>query len=606
MTKQHNVILLVTDGYGHYSGNLDWGTIEGYRLKERFESLDLVAKGYIKCSNVVSPAVSTIMSIESILSGIHAAKTHKMHWREWPSWDRFDHPLLSDFLMTRGYQVHGFSYLLNSENWLPGIHCYRPDIYKDFPSHKRDTHSHEAVLAAVRHFFENEFTAAAPNFLIIHSVHLYDMWSELQDLFHANGITAENTITAFTADHYFPKNFGRQWLLGERDGTSVFHHTDLTESNTRVFLYLKYPGSEGREFPELVAGYDIAPTILDLLGLSQAWHADFDGTSLLPLFNGGQLPERVIRTDNLYPYQIGEKQGRITALRKGRFKFVSRPDPVSSYISYRMDEPWSVALGHEELYDIDSDAEERNNLIASDDAAVRSIVGEFRELLARSNVAVMCHHAGTLVAVFHEKGLGSRIFGGAQTGRLLCIESSPEPVFATLVNLFRRVLPGWSIDLVVKRSGSLTLSGFDRIIVYPGEGVYARELLQAVITADNPLDYDCIVNTSNVPLGDFLKVYDKRRHPVGDFTVSAAVMNDLPARQKYSVCLDLSYAPAVGHRAAESGFLVFLADLKAHIGSLALQTAHKCYPVFKRIFNKDGNGSSMGRDFSERIIDRIE
>ena len=74
---------MVTDGHGHYTGDMDWGTKEGYALKTRLERLNLVEKGYIKFSNAMSPAVSTIMSIESIMSGIYAAKAHKLHWREW-------------------------------------------------------------------------------------------------------------------------------------------------------------------------------------------------------------------------------------------------------------------------------------------------------------------------------------------------------------------------------------------------------------------------------------------------------------------------------------------------------------------------------------------
>jgi len=131
MNKKWNIVLLVTDGHGHYTGDMDWGTKEYHFLKTRLQRLNLVEKGYVNFTNAISPAVTTIMSIESIMSGIFAAKTHMLHWREWPTWDSFDQPVLSDFLKQHGYEVNGFSYLLNSENWLPSIYCYKPGLYKD-------------------------------------------------------------------------------------------------------------------------------------------------------------------------------------------------------------------------------------------------------------------------------------------------------------------------------------------------------------------------------------------------------------------------------------------------------------------------------------------
>lgn len=541
MKNNWNVVLLITDGHGHFTKDMDWGTKEYLNLKQRFDSLNLGAEGYVRFTNVVSPAVSTIMSIESIMSGLHAAKTHKMHWRQWPSWDRFTSPVLSDFLAKRDYKVYGFSYLLDSENWLPSLYCYKPEIYKDFPSHKRDTHSHEAVLAAVRHFFKHEFSDNGPHLLIIHSIFLFDMWQEMMNELSAHGMTTDNTVFAHTADHYFPKNFGRFWLFGERDNTPLYHHSDLTEYNSRVFFHLKYPGSSAAEIDTVVSGCDIAPTLLDLLGFQEEWPDKADGMSLMPLVNGGNLQPRLIRADNVYPYQVAEKQGRVTSIRSGRFKYIVRPDPISSYITYRMSEGWSTVLSREEFYDVEADSEEIRNLIDSSESMVQMELERCRQYYRTSNEEIIRHHARTLHPVFNESRFGRRLSGTGPRGSLLCVQSCPDVVFATIVSILVEMLPDWGIDVILKKECSAALPSLRKCLRYPVEGVYSASQLSLLLNQEGAKHYDCVVNTSNVPMGDYAAVYNENCHPVGDFTASGDVLRTLPAQIKGSLSLDMNF-----------------------------------------------------------------
>jgi hypothetical protein len=534
---------MVVDGHGHFTGNMDWGTKEFLNLKERMERLHLTRQGYVKFSNVMSPAVSTIMSIESILSGIYAAKTHKMHWREWPSWDRFEHPTLSGFLKERGFEVNGFSYLLNSENWLPSINCYRPGLYKDYPSLKRDTHSHEAVLAAMRHYFANDYKKGThKHVFVVHSIFLFDIWDEIMRLFTDNGFSSDNTVFALTSDHYFPYGFGRQWLLGERDGSSIYHHTDLTEHNTRVFLYVKYPGCPGGEIHTPVAGYDIAPTLLDLLGFLPDWKMKLDGVSLVPLMNGTGLPERFLRSDNVYPYQIGEKQGRITALKKENLKYVYRPDGPASYIAYRLTEGWSTVLEREELYDVNQDPFERNNLIREKN--LQNTVDSFREGFLSTQDEIIRFHVDSLRNVFRKEGLKGKLFGGRETGQMLFFQSCPDVVFRTLIGVLSQEMPDWDIDVVVRKGGDRELPDVKSVrnrFVYPDAGPFNPRIFHEAIGHQLPANYDCVLNTSNVPMGDYLSVYDESEFPVGDFHGSTEIIRKLIADNKGSLCLDMSF-----------------------------------------------------------------
>lgn len=369
----NNLLLVIHDGYGIHANPDDWCSIDSLESVQKFDNMNLREEGFVEFTNAVSPSVSTIMSIESIMSGLFAAKLHKLHWREWPSWDKVDVSTLSEILEREGYAVHGFSYLLNSENWMPCVRCYEPSLYKDFPSEKRDTHSFEAVISAFRHYFSSAFNPEKPQFLIVHSVHVYNFWKEMQFILESNGLTSDNTVIAFTSDHYFPKNFGRLQSFVQQNGGSLFHHTDVTEQNTRVPLYIRFPGSRHKQVNKLVSGYDLPPTLLSTLGIKYD-DLKFDGVDILS--SVGHISSndclcdvdytnnalKYVRCDNVYPFQIAERQGRITSINNGVYKLIVKPDPPSSYVSYRMDRGWNIAVTPFELYDLRNDPLEDNNL----------------------------------------------------------------------------------------------------------------------------------------------------------------------------------------------------------------------------------------------------
>lgn len=605
MNQPRNVVLLVTDGHGFHTGDLDWGTEEYRNLRSRLERLELMRRGFTKFDRVMSPAVSTIMSIESILSGLHAAKTHKMHWREWPEWDRLEFTQLSDFLEARDYAVHGFSYLLNSENWMPGVRCYRPELYRDFPSHKRDTHSHEAVLAALRHYFAHAFDGKRPQFLIIHSIFLFDMWEEMEALLTANGMTGENTIWAFTADHYFPKNFGRQWLLGERDRTGIFHHTDLTEYNTRVFLYLKYPGMPAAcERHELVAGYDIAPTILELLGCLGQWPGKLDGESLVPLLEGRPSGPRFLRADNVYPFQIGERQGRITAIRHGRYKYVYRPDPASSYIVYRMHEPWGRVLGEEEFYDVEADPEEQQNLIDSTEPAVVAALGACKDYYRASTEEVLAFHRRGLVAYGRRIGFESKLRSGDRgVGCILCVQTCPAEVFVSLLVVLEELLRDVRLVAVARDLGGLSVPARVQLIHYRAEGLMTAEMLRSALLPVGDQGLECILYTSNLPVGDYAGVYDPLAHPVGELKAAQAAAAKLGVPRQYVLGLDLSL-----HAVGEEGPSM-MGAWRAALGRMAVAPLRWVLTRFKARLIKlvrtvEGTGPRISPHLGERIIRR--
>jgi len=92
----------------------------------------------------------------------------------------------------------------------------------------------------------------------------------------------ENTLVVLTSDH------GEN--LGERGIYCT--HRKLFNETTLVPLIMKLPGStyRGKEINSLVEHIDVLPTVLDFLNISV--QTKISGRSLVPLMDGGNLPDR--------------------------------------------------------------------------------------------------------------------------------------------------------------------------------------------------------------------------------------------------------------------------------------------------------------------------
>jgi len=86
----------------------------------------------------------------------------------------------------------------------------------------------------------------------------------------------DKTIIIITSDH------GDRFGDHERWG----HVDNLYQEEISVPLIIRIPGVEGKEVDTPVSNLDIAPTILELLGVENNYN--MDGKSLLPIINGGE------------------------------------------------------------------------------------------------------------------------------------------------------------------------------------------------------------------------------------------------------------------------------------------------------------------------------
>jgi arylsulfatase A-like enzyme len=163
---------------------------------------------------------------------------------------------------------------------------------------------------------------------------------------------ANDTVVIYSGDNGF--------FLGEHH---FFDKRLMYEPSIRVPLLVRYPRMirPGTTNPEMVLNVDVGPTILDLAGVGVP--AGADGKSMKPLLQGKSTPWR---KDFLYEYY---EYPAVHSVRKNRGVRTKR----WKYIHY-FEEPEEF-----ELYDIQNDPEEMNNLYGN--PAYKDVVAQLKERL---------------------------------------------------------------------------------------------------------------------------------------------------------------------------------------------------------------------------------
>jgi hypothetical protein len=226
----------------------------------------------------------------------------------------------------------------------------------------------------------------------------------------------ERTIIVVTSDH-------GETMSSAHAGTSLLDHMPIRyhhavsnfEETTHVPILIVAPGllPEDRVVKERVGSTDLAPTVVELLGLEP--HPRFSGHSLVALAKGQkEKDERVILTE-----------GRGTrSIIHGRHRLIVREGPVRTTIYAD-----HTVTSNEELYDLTDDPGERHDLAP----AQPDLVAEMRARLdaalnnvpvAGSAAALAAGDEGTKPPVIHlrfagggkaRRVSGSLTFGDART-----------------------------------------------------------------------------------------------------------------------------------------------------------------------------------------------
>jgi arylsulfatase A-like enzyme len=197
-----------------------------------------------------------------------------------------------------------------------------------------------------------------------HVVALYDgeiryVDAQLERLF--SGLEADvaaRTLAIVTSDH--GEEFGEH---GSMEG----HQWTLYDEVIRVPLLLRGPGVEPGVVDALASTLDIAPTLLDLLGVEAP--DSFEGRSLRPLLAGGAPTRELVFAET-------RRMNRRFALRDLRRKLVyTRPGRT----------PFGFPIqGGFELYDLDSDPGEQRNLWPEEQLTACPLVADLEAFMSRS------------------------------------------------------------------------------------------------------------------------------------------------------------------------------------------------------------------------------
>ncbi|HEU4521619.1 MAG TPA: sulfatase-like hydrolase/transferase [Thermoanaerobaculia bacterium] len=163
----------------------------------------------------------------------------------------------------------------------------------------------------------------------------------------------DNTLIVFTSDH------GES--LGEHGERS--HGIFVYDSTIHVPLLFSGKGAKGAgKVDALVRTADIAPTVLDMLGIDAP---PVDGASMLPLMNGEKAPARTAYAESMAP-RLNFGWSELRTHRTATTKFIDAPDP--------------------EVYDLRKDGAERENLYSAGELPpeARPLVAQVRSV-ARSD-----------------------------------------------------------------------------------------------------------------------------------------------------------------------------------------------------------------------------
>jgi len=158
----------------------------------------------------------------------------------------------------------------------------------------------------------------------------------------------DNTLVIFTADH--GDHFGK------RPGGS--HKGVAYDEAARVPLILRYPGvcDGGKVRDELVSNVDLMPTILDAVGIAAP--ASLQGASLLGLLSGRAKDWRTLVCTENRESDSQQPGAHSRGIRTDRYKLILREHETKG------------AAGLNELYDHQSDPQERKNLFGPQQAGV--------------------------------------------------------------------------------------------------------------------------------------------------------------------------------------------------------------------------------------------
>jgi hypothetical protein len=122
---------------------------------------------------------------------------------------------------------------------------------------------------------------------------------------------------------------GRDW----ESTTRATHGMFLYNTTQHVPLLIRVPGGKQRRISGIVRHIDLAPTVLDFLGIAPS--GAMQGSSLIPVINGTETSGRTAYAESLYA-QHHYGWSALTSLTTNRYDFIQSP---KSELFDRKDDP---------------------------------------------------------------------------------------------------------------------------------------------------------------------------------------------------------------------------------------------------------------------------
>jgi arylsulfatase A-like enzyme/tetratricopeptide (TPR) repeat protein len=356
--------------------------ISSYGAREsRTPGIDRIARGGVSFDDVTSSAVTTLPAHASLLTAT-SPLTHGVHDNVGFYLPRTGETLAT-YLKSRGYETGAFvgSFVLDRRFGLDrGFDVYDDDLGDAAEENDGSGHVAERrgdrVLARALDWMKDR-SRGEPFFAFVHFYDAHAPYLPLEGF--TSGTDDESRYRGEVA--FVDSLVGKllDWVeashledetvivLSADHGESLGEHGELThgyflyQSTLRIPFVLRYPGAPaGKRVPDPVAIVDVAPTLLDLLGLPAMPGAE--GRSLLPAIDGRAAGAPAPTYSETYVPRLHYGFAALMSLRRGSKKFVLAPEP--------------------ELYDLASDPGESRNLVNEDPATARAMREELEALIA--------------------------------------------------------------------------------------------------------------------------------------------------------------------------------------------------------------------------------
>jgi arylsulfatase/arylsulfatase A len=155
--------------------------------------------------------------------------------------------------------------------------------------------------------------------------------------------------------------------------------TSIYDNGIRVPFFIRWPGHfpAGKKTDTIAAHIDVLPTLLEAAGVSKPQAVHMDGVSLLPLINGQPTnwPDRTL----YFHYNAGPIPFQYVhfAARGQRYKLISPHDDPHNYNQPPDAREKKRLLDSLELYDIQKDPSEINNLARQHPEIVEHMLAEY-------------------------------------------------------------------------------------------------------------------------------------------------------------------------------------------------------------------------------------